>query len=383
MTTSEFRCEQCGKLLSVETREGQAVKCPHCKKRMTVPEGLTSLPRPRVPGIETPSDSLREELVEEPAINKTMTAMMPWVMSVFLHLGVGLIAGFFTFWTVQHVNPQTPAEAVYVPGEDYSPDPGGVENPGDFGSETSARQDKQPHEMTGYLHNDSTVTGTVGKTGETASLISAGGAGGTPGGGWAQFGPGSGGHGRFFGHGGGGPGGNAHHVVYCIDASGSMAMASRNGGSVFDVVREEMLKSIGHLAPVQDFHIVMFQEGPVIEMPARRLMPVTPENRIAAAHWLNDVIPHGAGSDPIPALNRCFDVLARGDTTRKGKQIFLLTDGAFPDNDAVLRCVKERNKAHDVHVYTFLYGEQDDQSAIKMMRDIANQTGGRYKNIQD
>jgi hypothetical protein len=198
--------------------------------------------------------------------------------------------------------------------------------------------------------------------------------------GWTPFDPnsGSGGHGpmtAFLGN-----GGTALHVVFCIDASGSMAFATRNG-SVFDVVRSQMLTSISRLTPAQDFHVVMFEEGPPIELPTRKLQPVTLENRMAAAHWLNQVIPHGAGSDPVPALNRCFDTLnaAKG----KGKVIFLLTDGAFPNNDAVSRCIKNRNRAKDVHVFTYLYGPQADDSIIKLMKDIAIQNGGKYKNITE
>ncbi len=300
----DFRCEQCGKLLSVKAQEGQTVKCPHCQKKVTVPNGLASLPRPLVPGNQTPAGGLEEEPLEEPAINKTMTAMMPWVLSVFLHLGVGLIAGFITMVTVQHL-PKHEADPVYVPGEDFSENAGGVVEPGDPGSEDSARQHEKQTVVTGYSHHDSTVTGSVGNTGQMAAIISAGGGGGQAGGGWAQFGPGSGGSGHgpksaFLGN-----GGNAHHVIFCIDASGSMAFAGQAGGSVFDTVRAQMLKSIGHLAPVQDFDIVMFQEGPVIEMPAKRLMPVTPETRVAAARWLGEIVPHGAGSDPVPCLNRC------------------------------------------------------------------------------
>ena len=388
----DFRCEHCGKLLSVQAQFGQAVKCPHCHTKVTVPNGLALLPRPRVPGHETrpmppapdqgQPGGRQEDLAEAPAVQKAMTAVMPWVLSVFLHLGVGLIAGFITMVTVQHIQPAA-ADPVYVPGEDFSENAGGVIEPGDPGAEDSARQSLKQTVVTGYSHHDSTVTGTFGVTGEVASIISAGGGGGQAGGGWAQFGVGSGGSGHgpksaFLGN-----GGNAHHVVFCIDASGSMAFAGQSGGSVFDVVREQMLKSISHLATVQDFDIVMFQEGPVIEMPARRLQPVTPETRTAAARWLGEVVPHGAGSDPVPCLNRCFDVLAHADKTRKGKQIFLLTDGAFPDNDAVLRCVRERNKAKDVHVFTYLMGQQDDESAVKLMRDIAVQTGGKYKNIAE
>ncbi len=383
ISTVEFRCEQCGKLLGVEAREGQVVQCPHCQKKMTVPPGLSSLPRPQVPWTETPSQRPEEEPFEEPAINKTMTAMMPWVLSVFLHLGVGMIAGFITTIYVQHANKPAEAGTIDVSSDLFSNEPGGVTTPGDAGSEDSARQHEKQHEETGYWHHNSTVTGSIGETGKEASIISAAGCGGQAGGGWAKFGPGSGGSGHapkgtLYGN-----GGNAYHVVYCIDASGSMAFASRNGGSVFDAVRVQMLSSIGHLSEAQDFHVVMFQEGPPIELPAKRLQPVTYESRVAAARWLNQVVPHGAGSDPIPALNRCFDVLANADKARTGKQIFLLTDGAFPNNDAVLKCIRERNKARDVHVYTFLYGEQEDESIVKLMREIAVGSGGIYRNITE
>jgi hypothetical protein len=333
-----------------------------------------------MPG-QTSPEGAEQELGPVPALDKTMTAIMPWVLSVLLHLGVGLIAGFLTLATIQHINTQAGADAIYVPGEDFSQSPGGVTQPGDPGAEDTARQHDRQHSVTGYSHHDSEVTGSFAGTGQVASIISAGGGGGLAGGGWAQFGSGSGGSGRgprstFLGS-----GGNAHHVIFCIDASGSMAMANKGGGSEFDNVRAQMLTSISRLAPVQDFHIVMFQEGPPIEPPARRLLPVTPESRTAAARWLTGVVPHGAGSDPVPALNRCFDVLANADNARKGKQIFLLTDGAFPNNDEVLRCIKTRNKAREVHVFTYLYGQQDDPSIIKLMEDIAFETGGKYKNV--
>jgi hypothetical protein len=351
---------------------------------VTVPRGLASLPRPQVPQTESPPQAPQEELADAPAIHKTMTAMMPWVLSVFLHLGVGMIAGFITILTVQHANKPVEPGLIDVPGEVFSNAPNGIRNPGDVGSEPSARQHERQHAVTGYSHHEATVTGSVGHTGKEASVISVAGGAGQEGGGWAKFGPDKGGSGH-------GPPisgfytsrGNAHHVVFCIDASGSMAFASRNGGSVFDAVRTQMLYSIARLAEAQDFHVVMFQEGPPIELPAKQLQPVTPENRAAAARWLNQVVPHGAGSDPIPALNRCFDVLANADKTRTGKQIFLLTDGAFPNNDAVLKCVKERNKARDVHVFTFLYGEQEDESIVKLMRDIAAGSRGSYRNITE
>jgi Mg-chelatase subunit ChlD len=178
-------------------------------------------------------------------------------------------------------------------------------------------------------------------------------------------------------------GGNANHVVFCIQATGSMAMAlaGRNVGSVFDGVREQMLKSISHLTAAQDFQVVIFQDaGAPIEMPAKRLQPVTPENRVLAARWLGKVIPHGTGGEAGPALDRCFDILnaAKG----KDKAIILVTDGTR-NNNAILKCIRDRNTSKDVHVFIVLYGEQNDESAVKIMRDIATETGGKYKNITE
>lgn len=178
-----------------------------------------------------------------------------------------------------------------------------------------------------------------------------------------------------------GNGGNAQHVAFCIDASGSMAFASKAGGSSFSDVRTNMLASIGGLMAEQDFRIVIFQENQPIMSPGKGLVSATKENREAAAQWANKVVPHGAGADPIPALNRCFDMLnaAKGND----KVIFLLTDGAFPNDNAVLKCIQARNKAKNVHVFTYLYGEQDDESAVKLMKAIADETGGKYKNIRE
>lgn len=393
MSTVDFRCEQCGKLLSVEAQEGQTVKCPHCEKKVTVPAGLASLPRPQVPGQAPPPpppplpgeapEQLQEEFVEDTGMSKTMTAVMPWVLSLFLHLGVGLIAGFLGYVAV-HKPPIVKSEPPYVPGEEFSDEPGGVVNPGDPGTASEARQNVKQTQVTGYSHHDSEVTGSVGDTGQQAGIISAAGGGGQAGGGWAQFGVGSGGSGHGPKSAFAGSGGNAHHVIFCIDASGSMAFSGRGEGSIFDVVRGKMQQSISRLREVQDFHIVFFQEGTPLEMDSRQLVPATPGNRAAAVRFMNGQTARGGGgTDPVPALSRCFDVMARADNTRKGKQIFLLTDGAFRDNDAVLRCIKDRNKAKDVHIFTFLYGQQDDENIIKLMKDIAQLTGGKYKNIME
>ena len=111
-----------------------------------------------------------------------MLALMPWVLSAFLHLGVALIAAFVT---IVHVAPtkQPPIEMPYVNDENFSDDPGGVVNPGDPGDQSEAHQHvRQDAAVTGYSQHDSEVTGSVGDTGNVASIISAGGGGGQVGG---------------------------------------------------------------------------------------------------------------------------------------------------------------------------------------------------------
>ena len=63
------------------------------------------------------------------------------------------------------------------------------------------------------------------------------------------------------------------------------------------------------------------------------------------------------------------------------KAIFLLTDGAFPNNNAVLKFIWKKNRSKDVHIFTYLYGEQDDEIIVNLMKEIAAETGGKYKNI--
>lgn len=394
MTTVDFRCEQCGKLLSVDAQSGQMVKCPHCEKKVTVPEGLASLPRPQVPSVVAagaaadsaqsappPQEEEEEVLFEESSSNATVSRLMPWVLSVFLHVGMGLIMGFVGMLAVPQK--EIIKAEVIIAGDTFSETPGGVIEPGDAGTRSEARQSVKKTTVTGYSKNQSTIVGSTGDSGKTASLIGVAGGGGQAGGGFAKFGVGSGGSGHgpkaaFIGN-----GGNAHHVVFVIDASGSMSAPGRSG-NIFDIVKHKMVQSISKLAEVQDFHIIFFAESTPTEMPEKRLVPAAPEYKARAVRFLDDVVARGGGgTDPIPAVLRAFEVLQRADNTRKGKMIFLLTDGAFRDNDAVLRAIRDRNKTKEVLINTYLYGSTDDESIVKLMKNIAAENGGNFKIIQD
>lgn len=80
---------------------------------------------------------------------------------------------------------------------------------------------------------------------------------------------------------------------------------------------------------------------------------------------------------------RAFEVMDRADPGRKGKQIFLLTDGAFKDNEAVLAAIRKRNASKEVHINTYLYGSSEDEDIVRVMKTIAAENGGLFKIVGD
>ncbi|MCP5117097.1 MAG: VWA domain-containing protein, partial [bacterium] len=134
-----------------------------------------------------------------------------------------------------------------------------------------------------------------------------------------------------------------------------------------------------HLTVPQDFHVIFFAKGDPKELPDRRLVPASDRYKIKAAGFLDEIRPHNR-TDPVPALKRAFNVLAGANPKYKGKMLYLLTDGEFPDNRAVLAEVKKLNTSGDVHVFTFLY-EHRGKQAVETMAKIAAENGGEFKQV--
>ncbi len=388
----DFRCENCGKLLSIEADPGSAVRCPHCRKKVTVPEGLASLPRPHVPpnaqqqqqapppqqqGGQDQEGEEEEEEEFEGEMMGAMATIMPWVISVFLHLGLFLIMLFFVMMV-----PRKIPENVVIPDAVLNPrNPGGVMNPKT--KTLSKSTNRRRTVVKRYTKREERVD--KGKTDKTVELLapSADGAKG----GAAELGlttsdSRGGPRSRFFGS-----GGNAYHIVYVVDRSGSMA-------PTFDEVRIEMLKSISRLQPVQDFSIILFSNNKYIEGPKKHLVHADMTNKLAATRFLKKVTASGQ-TTVLPALKRAFTVLKYADRKRPGKLIYLLSDGDFAGvtggstyqtddgkllqgNEAVVQWLKDNNVKKDVYVNTFLYRSQQE-SAIEVMKAVAHQNGGRFK----
>jgi len=395
---AEFRCEKCTKIVSIDADPGSKVRCPHCGKKIIVPTALASLPTPHVPGDASASadgpgpdtpppppppgaegegdEELDEEEEEEEehsgdAVMSAMAAMMPWVISLFLHGGLMLVMVFAVM--VVKFGKGTP-EMVVIPDAAMSENPGGQINPGESNPDMEARQPR-PTDSNQWSRREGEVSADTGKTDKQINLIGRG-VGGMAGGGLAAFGLTTGGSGSgprsdFYGS-----GGNAHHVVYVIDKSGSMI-------ADFDSVRQQMLISISKLREVQDFHVILFADGPATEYSPRKLVPANDLYKEKAAEWLGGIRPGSVQgfTDPVRALGRAFDVLAAADKRRPGKLIYLLTDGVFLDNAKVLSTCAGRNRAKDVYINTYLYGFKPPE-AVKLMKKLAADNGpGRYKYV--
>ena len=108
-------------------------------------------------------------------------------------------------------------------------------------------------------------------------------------------------------------------------------------------------------------------------------MPATLQAKAEAAVFLSEQRASGR-TDPVPALMRAFDVLRHASARRQGKLIYLLTDGAFPDNQKVYQSVKDRNADRSVLINTYLYGDCP-QVAADFMQKLAEENGGRFKHI--
>jgi len=385
----DFRCENCGKMLSVEAEPGSICRCPHCRKKVTVPAGLASLPRPHVPPNAAPrpqaqappaEDEEEEEPVESEAVMGAMAMIMPWVISVFLHLGLFLIMLFFVMVVVNDKIP----ESVIIPDAVLNErNPGGVMNPRT--KQLSRSHNERRTVVKRYSKREERVD--KGKTEKTVELLapSADGARG----GAAELGltnsdSRGGPRSRFFGS-----GGNAYHIIYVVDRSGSMA-------PTFDEVRIEMLKSISRLKPVQDFSIILFSNNKYIEGPSKRLVSASIENKLSATDFLKKINASGQ-TTVLPALKRAFTIFKYADLRRPGKLIYLLSDGDFAGitggsvyqtddgrtlngNPAVVRWLKDNNKAKKIYINTFLYHSKDG-SAVKVMKQVALDNGGRFKQI--
>jgi hypothetical protein len=294
-----------------------------------------------------------------------VAALMPWMISVFFHMGIFLVMLFFILMSQMHKQ----IFEINVPEAAYLQDIGPAADPGTRGPGKDPNQASGKQEFSRKVNAGSIIDGAqtdkqvsiFGSSTTGASEISGFGKGGSGDGpGRVTFLPGS------------EAVGNIYHLVFVIDRSGSMIDS-------FDYLKGAMVDAINKLTDVQDFDIIMFSGGKpaYIEMGPKMLVPATEAYKNMAGEFMESV---NAQSSTLAAdaIRRGFDVLNKaGD--RPGKLMILLTDACFDDADKVLAAFKERNADKKVLVSTYLYNANEEKAGKDIMEKIAKENGGKYK----
>jgi len=351
----EFVCRNCGKSVRLAGDPGERVPCPHCGRQMDRADGA---PRPAEDG---------------QAAGGAIGRAVPWAVSLLFHAAVALALWFGVMLVVHEGFP----ERVTVPDAFLTADPGGVMSPAEHNWQHRVRKAAVVPERH-HSPRDSAIPVEIGKTDRRIRLIGAPAAGGYE----NPFSLDSGGQttvrSSFFGR-----GGNAHHIVYVVDYSGSMLDS-------FNYVRREILRSVSRLKLPQDFHVILFYGGGrFLESPPKQLVPATFESKERLAGFLEGVVPQGSAGDlsggqvyasnAVPALERAFAVLSRSGK-RPGKLIYLLSDGLLGNTEDVLAAVRKANRSKEVRLNTYLFWFKDEQ-AMDLMKRLAQENGGQFKYI--
>ncbi len=313
--------------------------------------------------------------------------ILPFVTSLTLHATI-IIIGFLTLKAIQIMKAPATEEQTIIPDSNMvenSP-PGGVPNVGLGGDPfKQAMQDKDPNAGTpeGFAEKKgpSVALEASGAAGESSDQVIGPGASGRIGNGsgknggggadgsgaMAMFGaPGGGGigpKGPVFGH-----GGNARQITFVCDASGSMInkMAS---------LKNELGKAVQGLRPIQSFGIIFFQDEKFSSLDSQ-LINATPENKRKAQKYLEDITTTGT-TNPIPGIQLAFK--------QHPQLIYLLTDGDFPDNDAVLKTIRDLNKDKKVKINTiaFVSDADTDTAFLELLKTVAKENGGVFKHVSE
>jgi hypothetical protein len=155
-------------------------------------------------------------------------------------------------------------------------------------------------------------------------------------------------------------------IAFVCDASGSMMLK-------FDPLRVELRKAIGPLKPPQSFQIIFFRQTGSSAVDPKGLLSATPESKRRAMAFVDKIAARGT-NDPISALDMAFK--------QGAGVIFLLTDGDFPDNKAVLDEIHKLNPDKKVRINTIAFMDHDEEYE-KLLRKIADDNGGTFRFVSE
>ncbi len=155
----------------------------------------------------------------------------------------------------------------------------------------------------------------------------------------------------------------ARKIVYVVDRSGSMIDS-------FIYVQAELKRSIQALRRSQKFHVILFNSGPPLESPPKRLVSAIEAHKRQLIEFLETVLPRG---DTKPERAMCRALSLKPDL------IYLLSDG-IDFQPTLLRRLDEWNKDRRARIYTIAYL---DQTGSELLERIAREHNGEFKFVTE
>jgi uncharacterized protein with von Willebrand factor type A (vWA) domain len=153
--------------------------------------------------------------------------------------------------------------------------------------------------------------------------------------------------------------------VFVIDKSGSMGAHNKFGRA-----KRELIKTLKALPKNSRFMIYFFDEGSE-QMPVNNMMAAVPGNISWAEDWVKSV-GMGGGTDPRRALKSGFSL--------KPDTLWLLTDGEFDNESAVLAQIRSANPKDRVRINTLAIM---DRGGERVLKQIARENDGTYRFVQN
>lgn len=161
-----------------------------------------------------------------------------------------------------------------------------------------------------------------------------------------------------------GIGGKGGTFVYVVDLSGSM-----NEEGKWERARAELLRSIEHLTENQKYYIIFYNDG-WYPMAADTPIESSAKNIDRTRRWVNRLWP-GGGTYPLEALLHALKL--------DPDAVYFLSDGRFDPMVIEMLRMQNPSSTGQIPIHTIAFVNQE---TIGIMKQIAQQSGGKFRFVQ-
>ncbi|MEX0776904.1 MAG: hypothetical protein WD042_14460 [Phycisphaeraceae bacterium] len=325
-------------------------------------QGAQRPPGDPVSGQPLPEEEEKDDADVGKEVRAVLMNILPWGISFLLHVGLFILAIFIVWSTIKNLE----AEQPIIPSVRLS------ENPGAQLTQTQQKIQQQSSAKRSLTKTQEQSTITNQKVKLDSRLIGV--AGGSAGAKANPFGGNVGDAGPF-GASFYGAGGNARHIAFLIDASGSLI-------DTLPFVIGELKRTVNDLTDAQTFTVIFFQAGKPIEVPRPGLKKADAKTKEFVLNWIDtkagNVVPQGRTS-PIEAIKLALRY--------KPQLLYILSDNVtgraqyeLSQAEVVAEVKKANAGGTKINTIQFLYKDPLESYGMQPTLElISKESGGVYK----